>query len=269
MRVTALLFVATLLSGGGLYAAPEPSVEETIESISAALGGEAAGGEVLASAPGLDFVFERTVRVSHSNEELKVLHRYQRARETGRRRLDIRMLDGDGTDSATVITDSAAWLVVDGERIDVDAAAAGTRLKEFSPELLFSVPLALAADGHKLLGGANLVISEGQDAEGAPAWLLVSREDDGAERARLVVGREDFLPRSVAFRSPAGNVEFLYADYRQLAPGLRLPFRREFRRNGVRISATRVLRFVLEPVASVQDFDPGVLELPTVPTTEK
>jgi len=249
-----------LLLAPPLSAAPVSDQKSLAEGVSDALG---EGAPRLAQATTLDFVFERTVRDSVSTKETTAVHRYLRAAGSRRQRLDIRV--SGGTDSAAVIDGDAAWLIVDGKHHDADVAAVAARLPEFAPERIFSVPLALATEGTRILGVEALSFGEEVDDAGKRRFVLVGTDGDGKETARLEVDARTLLPLQVAFESPAGFVVYRYRDYREVAPGLTLPFEREFLRNGIRISTTRVRRLSLDGAADESSFDPAATKLGPLP----
>jgi hypothetical protein len=247
-----------------LIAAPAAADDVTDQAslahgVSDALGD---GAPKLASAATLDFVFERTVRDSLTTKETTAVHRYVRSGPR-RQRLDIRVTGG--VDSAAIIDGAAAWVVVDGKAHDAEAAAVGSRLPEFAPERIFSVPLALATEGPRILGADALAFDEQVDDAGQRRFVLVGRDAEGAETARLEVDARSLLPLQVAFESPSGFVVYRYDDYRQVAPGLMLPFRREFLRNGIRISTTIVRRLDLDGDPADGLFDRANLALGPLP----
>jgi hypothetical protein len=262
-----LLVSMLLLSAGATaaQAAPKPSAAEVVERVAEALGGPKGGARVLGTARELDFIYTRSVRDAVTTKQIDAGHRYVRADGGRRQRLDLRVAQ-DGVDSGSIIDGKTAWVVVGGARHDVDPLAIQARLPEFSPERMFSVPLALAAEGPRLLGEATLTVDERVDEGGRRRWVLLGLGEDGQETARLEVDARTSLPLEVAFRSPAGHVVYRYADFRQVAPGLVLPFQREFHRNGIRISRTEVTRLRLE-VDEAPLFSPVGTALEALPMT--
>ncbi len=254
--VVVLLLVAAPTSAGP--AAPEMSV--LIERISRALGGPQGGGAVLEAERELEFVFDRTIRDSVTRKELTARHRYVVA-GADRIRLDIRIRKGDGQDSAVVLDGDDAWVVADGAAHDADASTVRTRLGEFAPGRLFSVPLALATDGRQILGDAALSVAGRVDDAGQSRFILVGQDADGKETARLEVDARNYLPLEVAFASRSGEVVYRYGDYREVADGLVVPFEREFLRNGIRVSRTIVHRLGFRTSEDPARFDRSVVSL--------
>jgi hypothetical protein len=100
---------------------------------------------------------------------------------------------------------------------------------------------------------------------GGGRLVLVAVDEEGAETARLEVDARNYRPISVSFRSPAGLIAYQYGDYREVAPGLIVPFEREFSRNGRTVSVTQVLRFRLRVPSEPSRFDPSVTSLDPIP----
>lgn len=262
--VTLLVALSALLPtrASTQRATEAPPLAALIERISQALGGSDGGVRALERVSSFDFAFRRTVRESHSAIELTAEHWLVSADGGARRRLDIRMVQGEGRDSATVLDGDAAWLVVDGERYPVDPNAVRARFTEFEPHSLFSVPLALASEGRQILGDAALSVVGRTDEGGRSRFVLVGTAADGSEAARIEVDAKTYYPMTVAFRSPGGHIVYRYDDYRTVGPGIVVPFQREFLRNGVRISRTEVFRFRLELPAGENLFDLSGTDLP-------
>ncbi|MCP4872185.1 MAG: hypothetical protein GY898_26075 [Proteobacteria bacterium] len=255
--VIALLLIAAVPSFA-TPAAPEMSV--LIQRISQALGGADGGRVVLEKQGQFEFVFRRTIRDSITRKELTADHRYVFVAD-GQERLDIRMKKGEGTDSAVVLNGDAAWVIAEGEAHDIDPATADSRLREFAPERLFSVPLSLATDGRQILGDAALTVAGRVDESGQSRFVLVGKDSEGNETARLEVDARNYLPLEVAFQSRSGEVVYRYGDYREVADGLVVPFEREFLRNGIRVSRTEVTRLGFRAGEDLDRFDRSVVKL--------
>jgi hypothetical protein len=215
---------------------------------------------VLDEAGQIDFIFRRTIRDSITRKELTADHRYV-VMADGRQRLDIRMQAGEGKDSAVVLDGDHAWVITGGEAHDVDATTAASRLREFAPHRLFSVPLALASDGRQILGDAALTVVGRVDDRGQSRFVLVGRDGEGNETARLEVDARNYRPIEVAFQSRSGEVVYRYSDYREVADGLVVPFEREFLRNGIRVSRTVVSRLGFRPGDDRVRFDRSIVSL--------
>ena len=256
MRRPLLLLLLPLLLPTPAVAGPAaPEIGVLIGRISQALGGSEGGAPVLEAQDQVEFVFRRTVRDAVTTKELTADHRYVSLEGGERLRLDIRMVDGEGKDSAAVVDGDQAWLLVEGEKHDAEADVVTGRLIEFSPERLFSVPLALASEGKQILGDAALSVVGRVDDKGKGRFILLGTDAEGNETARLEVDAHSYQPLEVAFRSPSGEVVYRYGDYRQVADGLIVPFEREFLRNGIRISRTEVRRLSLHVPADPDRFD--------------
>jgi len=260
-----LVALALLVPGlsSGLGGAPE--VDVLIERVSLALGGARGGARVLETATVVDFTYRRSIKESSSGRKVTAVHRYLEVAADGRTRLDIRVRSGKGKDSATILSGEQAWLIVDEARHEVASGAVQPRLLEFSPARLFSVPLALAADGPQMLGDAALTLAGRVNDAGSARFILVGTGSDGKETARLEVDARSYRPAEVAFRSAGGDIVYRYADYREVSPGLIIPYRREFLRNGILLSSTEVLRFEINGKVDDSFFDPSQTSLPALP----
>lgn len=256
----AVIAVCLLVSVPSLATPAAPEMSVLIQRISQALGGSDGGRTVLDRQKQFDFVFRRTIRDSITRKELTADHRYTVVAE-GRQRLDIRMKEGEGKDSAVVLDGDAAWVIADGEAHDIEVATAASRLREFAPERLFSVPLSLATDGRQILGDAALTVAGRVDDSGTSRFVLVGKDSEGNETARLEVDARNYLPLEVAFQSRSGEVVYRYGDYREVADGLVVPFEREFLRNGIRVSRTEVTRLGFRAGDDPDRFDRSILKL--------
>jgi hypothetical protein len=256
MRIWTPLLLLLLLAPTPAAAQAGPAAPEIgvlIERIALALGGVKGGSRVLETADGLDFVFDRTVRDSTTRADWTATHGYFVLDGGRRRRLDIRVATAKGVDSAAVVDGDRAWLIVDGEVSDLEPAAADARMGEYTPARLFSVPLALAAEGRQILGDAALQVAARVDEGGKARFILVGGEGD--DSVRLEVDARTYLPLEVAFKSPSGDVAYRYGRYKEVAKGLVIPFEREFHRNGILVSRTTVKRLRLEGPKDPQLFE--------------
>jgi len=260
-----LVFLLPLTGGSGdAWAAPEtPKMKVVVERLGQSLGGPRGGLALLERSKELDFVFDRTVRDSLSRQTVEASHRLVRTQSGDRIRLDVRVKGEEGIDSASIIDGTAGWVVADGERHEADAAALRSRLIEFAPERLFSVPLTLAAEGSDILGGAALELS--RERIDGKNRLVLSGGGGESPSTRIVLDAEDYRPLEVAFRSLSGDLVYRYEDYREVVPGLVLPFVREFYRNGLRVSRTTVRRFGLSVSSESSLFAPDSTTLPKLP----
>ncbi len=260
MRTLLTMLLLLLPASATAQAGPAaPEIGVLIERISLALGGQKGGAQVLEAADELHFVFERTVRDSTTRKEWTATHGYVVLEDGKKRRLDLRVQGDKGVDSASVVSGSSAWLIVDGESHDLQPAAADARMGEFTPARLFSVPLALAAEGRQILGDAALEVAARVDEGGAARFILVGGQ--GEDSVRLEVDARTYLPLEVAFKSPSGDVAYRYGRYKEVRKGLVVPFEREFHRNGILVSKTSVTRFKLEAPTGQGLFDRSRVDL--------
>ncbi len=262
-HVAACLLVLLAFAGASPSRAGDvPPLDALVSRISMSLGGAQGGAAVLAKATAFDMVFRRTFKDSHSRDEVTADHRYLSLDRGVRQRLDIRVVDGEGKDSAAVVTAEGSWLIVDAAVHDVDAETVRAQLTEFDPLRLYSVPFALGSEGRQILGAASLSAAE-KDGD---RFILIGRDEEGTETSRLEVDARSYRPLVVQFQSSSGHVEYRYGDYQEIADGLVVPFEREFWRNGTRISRTEVSRFRLKAPADAPNlFDHAQSALGVLP----
>jgi len=264
-----LILAASVFLCGGLVTPsaavaeePVPKLSVLVERLGQSLGGPSGGLQVLKRAPEVDFVFHRVARDAQSRQDIEAEHRLVRLAKGQRLRLDVRVKGDDGIDSASVIDGSRSWVIAEGERHEADVPALRSRLSEFAPERLFSVPLTLATKGADLLGDAALEVSRERGDSGDRFILRGGTED---APVRIELSATTYRPLAVAFRSLSGDVVYRYEDYREVAPGLILPFVREFHRNGLRVSRTTVRRLGLKARSVGDLFLPESTELRPLP----
>lgn len=192
---------------------PARSVYDYMARARAAHGAEGGGAGVLARAEVVHFVFERTLRVS--GKEQTYVHDYWR--EGPNRRL---VVDGPGVDSLAVATAGGSWLKVSSQVHTRDIGVMINQVDAFAPEAVLAVVLdvwhLLAApevEGFKLLEGAERGVRLGQGGREEDPGL--SRVDVDPETGRLLL---------VRYITEAGSVEYQLEDYREIAPGLVVPF---------------------------------------------
>jgi len=264
-----LILAASVLLCGLLLSSTEVMAKESVpklsllvERLGKSLGGPSGGMQVLKKASEVDFVFHRVARDAQSRQDIEAEHRLLRLAKGERLRLDVRLKGDDGIDSASVIDGSNSWVIAEGERHEAEEAVLRSRLGEFAPERLFSVPLTLATEGADLIGDADLKVSREQSDSGDRFILRGGSEDSPV---RIELSATTYRPLLVAFRSLSGDVVYRYEDYREVAPGLILPFVREFHRNGLRVSRTTVRRLGLKARAVDDLFQADSTQLRSLP----
>jgi len=239
-----------------------PKMSVVLERMSQALGGPRGGLRILEKADEVDFVFHRVVRDAQSRHDIEAEHRLVRTGGKERLRLDVRVSGDEGIDSASLIDGASAWVIAEGERHEANVGALRSRLSEFAPHRLFSAPLTLATDGKGFLGDAALRLSR-EETEGGARLILSGGGENST--VRIVLSATTYRPLEVAFRSLSGDVAYHYEDYREVAPGLILPFVREFHRKGLRVSRTTVRRLILHVRSNGGLFSPETTKLPALP----
>ena len=198
-------------------------------------GGAAGGLALVAESSTLTFQFVREVPVD--GKKLVARHVYRRS--GGSLRLDVDVQRGDGVDSVTVAgPGGGAWVVTDGKTVPRDADRAREIVGRFAPEQLLRVALGVAADIETATAwrGLNVVGPEGDDLvvlqpEGGPSGGLVE----------VVFSRSDHRLRRLTMEQDGKRTVYMFDDYRQLMPGLVVPYETETRRDGVMVEAIQVL----------------------------
>lgn len=228
---------------------PAMTAAQWITRVDEALGGATGGGQALARAAAVHFVFERRFRIGGS--EATIEHEYWR--EGGFRRLDVRTR-GAGTDSVAVSSPTAAWLVVGGTRTSRDIGVVVGTIDGFAPEAVLALPLAAhdvlgrpATERFQVLDGGDtgLRLGEGaDDVEEGLAWLDVDPERAYPVRARYV--------------TDAGPLEWEFSEWRTVSPGVVVPFEAQVVRPDGARESIRVTRIEVLPAAPGGTFDaPG------------
>jgi len=90
----------------------------------------------------------------------------------------------------------------------------------------------------------SALVSEWLDEEDHGKGIVVrSSSEVDQERVRMVLEARTHLPLEAAFASVAGEITYVFGDYRQVSEGLTVPFQRRFSRNGIQLSALTVEAF--------------------------
>jgi hypothetical protein len=217
-----------------------PDAQAVLKGAVRALGGSEGGAERLAEADNLSFRYRRTVQ-----GEVSLTAHHELLRSADTEMLEIRMVEGVGVDSRTLIVGDQAWLwTVDG-RSAQDAERARGLVGDFGPEQLLGWPLEFArlveADpGYALLRTEGRVL-----AEERPVLAL---EYDGPEAGgtlRVLVEEATSHPVRVSYTTDAGIVAYDFSDWRELDTGLVVPFHVVLLRDGLPVDTIDVLELAL------------------------
>ncbi len=203
-------------------AAEQPGAgKEHLAALLRAHGGGSSTAEVgQGSDPSWDrvhFRFERSLPLEDGM--LRAWHDYWRQGEL--LRLEVRILEGEGRDSVTVLgADEQAWLAVDGQVHAVSFGPTREALQSFAPEQVLDQ--ALAFRGWPLELQASLTSSH----EAGLSWLALS--EDPINDASLVGFDEgDHRIRELRFAGTEGRHVCRFGDYQEPSLGLVIPGRLE------------------------------------------
>ena len=247
-RVILMLMLPVLMAGAveaeakRASAGEAPSAEELIAEAAEALGGKKGGHLALVGLPGYRIVYRMTVHNAMTGKEYTAVHEYEAGLD-GSRRLTVDVVDGGGVDSVAFAGQGEGWVEADGEKTEFTADEVRQRIDDFSPGRLFQVPLELGPGGMDALPVEvhdSLALEQTEDG----GDLVVRSADDGGnQQVRLVFGERGGPPLEATFQSIAGNITYRFDDYRAVADGLVIPWKRQFLRNGILLSDLELTSF--------------------------
>ena len=230
-----------------------PKASVVLEQAVRAMGGRDGGAGTLAAAPGVRFVFERTV--VHDGSELVAVHTF--LRDPAASRLAI---DGDAPvqPSITQIDADGTWLSVAGERTAQDGERTREVLSAFEPEQLMAFPLGFGQLVDSDPAWAELetvdVVGEGTDR------VFVLQAGSDASGLEVRISEADWRVLEVLVRSDSGTSRHAFSDWRELDTGLVVPFAVEHTRDGQMVS-----RLQVRELALVDAHPEGSFQLPETP----
>jgi hypothetical protein len=164
------------------------------------------------------FRFERSAQLG--DDAVRVWHDYWRA--GGCTRLEIRILEGEGTDSTTLVCDGRAQLLVGGALHEAGAGPSAEALDLFAPSNVLEQALGFSRwSPHR--AAWRVEAPEGRDGFD---WIALEQQD---AQPRLIVGldRSDGRVRQLIVRSESSELSWTYADYQEVQGGVVLPLRFE------------------------------------------
>jgi len=137
-------------------------------------------------------------------------------------RLELRILEGDGVDSTTVIRGEKAWLLVGGENHEVSAGPTREALALFEPAAVLEQAASFAAWSTPM--PVRVVERKGTDS--VLKWISLERS---AAAEAVLVGIDPTDGRARELTLVAGDVElsWTFADYQEVLGGLEVPLRLE------------------------------------------
>lgn len=233
-----------------------PDVRGLLKDAARRHGGERGGLEVVAHAQSVVLEFLREIPVDQGT--MRSSNRYTRVGQAIR--LDVDIIDGPGTASVTLVTEqNAAWVHTSGEPLARDPARTREVLARFAPESVLAIPLSLARDisEHSAWSDLSVAVTDGADRSGRVVVTPVQSRRDGLQSAEF--SREDSLLAELKWSGPTGTMEFHFADYREVAPSVVVPWSIRIERNGVLVEAVSIQRLELDAVVDPAELSEGAL----------
>lgn len=215
------------------------SAEAVLRAAARAHGGGRTSRSRFRSAESLQFVYVRAVPVQQTT--LVAHNTYTRSGDAVR--LDVRIQEGEGTDSTTVLTaDGQGYLQVDGEITSRDGGRTLELLERFSPEALLAFPLGLPEDIHTAAAWQGLVVvAQSQTPQGEEQWGLAANDGDRGLGLQGATFANNLLT-SVQWKTEEAELLFGYADYHPVSEDLNImiPHHVRIERDGVLLEEIRV-----------------------------
>lgn len=183
--------------------------------------------------------------------------------DTEHMRLEIKVLDGQGKSSLSLLNAKKAALKVEEQWSAVNASELKARLNTYRLENLLRLHLSLG-EHMKALGSRESWVYMGQVREQDGSLCPVLGLDKQAEGNRIwfIFDPRTWSLRHVIHWSGGEVMEFVYSDVRVALPGLALPFRLEHRKNGrledlVRLQRLEVMGRGIEGLLEPDAVDSG------------
>jgi len=174
--------------------------------------------------PGLEtwdpvhFRFERAAAIGDTS--MRVWHDYWRVGDDVR--LELRVLEGDGADSTTVIRGEKAWLLVGGERHEVSAGPTREALTLFEPAAVLEQAASFAAWSTPM----PVRVVERKSSDSELKWISLERSD-AAEAVLVGIDPTDGRARELTLVAGDDELSWTFADYQEVLGGLEVPLRLE------------------------------------------
>ena len=180
-------------------------------------GGAGAPSVGVAAWDPVHFRFER--RVDVGGGALRAWHDYWRAGDAVR--LELRIMEGEGRNSITLIDGDQAWLQVDGELHEVAAGPTREALALFDPAVVLEQAVSFATWSPD--SSARAVLRG--PVEGELAWLELEREQ--GEPVLVGLDPADQRVRELVISGEGDALRWSFADYQEMPGGLVVPLRLE------------------------------------------
>jgi hypothetical protein len=229
---------------------------ELLAAVVRAHGSGVDGSAVLSKAQTLHFRFERRVWPD-DGEPVRVWNDYWRDHE--RIRMEVRVLEGKGKNSVTLVDRSQAWLLVDGKIQQQDAVGIGDALQVFTPERILNRALQLGKAAQA--GGARLLGTESLEGRTLARLVVDDGRDDGVSET-FGIDDVDHRVREISMKADVGEVLWRYRDYHELDDGLVVPFQVDIWRQGELKEQIAILELSTSARADADLFTPAKLQPP-------
>ncbi len=228
----ARLLTAMVLAHGGGGAADEPTPD-------------------LQHLDPVHFRFERSADIGSGS--LRVWHDLFRAGD--QLRLEVRILEGQGTDSITIVRGDEAWLAVAGEVHEVAAGPTREALSLFEPAVVLEQAVSFAT------WSADLEVRRVDRGGDELSWLSLDSETS-AQAVLVGVDPTDQRARELVMVADSVELCWSFADYQELIDGLVVPLRLESSFAGQLREKVTVRALELPESLDSSVFDPDLLENP-------
>lgn len=231
-------------------ATPAPPKDDTatshLEAARRAHGGDAGGFARLARAEAVELRYRLKSLDAKSGEPVFTRHVYRRLGES--LRLDITPIESKASASTTVLASDGAWVGIDGKRASVAAASARSRIEALGPAGMLRLPLAFPSKGASAAGIERATLIGERTLNGSPA-LRIDAKPAPAPYREASLYLDPVLKRLMAarFLTDAGELLVEFSDYKEVAPGLLVPMRRNVWRDGTIVSTVEIDELRLDP----------------------
>ncbi len=210
-------------------------------------GGPGAAARVR-DARSLRFRYTRTIL--SGDRRMEAEHLWMRAGDD--RRLDIKVEEGAGSSSTTVVRGAGeAWVSANGQVTVRPVDRSGEMVDRFGPEQILAFPLGLGADIETAGAWRGLHVSAGEGR-----GVVHLRPKDGSKGLTEVGLYEDTaLVAYVVLVQAGGTVRIEFEDYKTFADGVVVPKRTRVIRDGALREELVVMDLDLDPSLPSTTFD--------------
>ena len=199
------------------------------------------------------FRFERSADIG--GESLRVWHDYWRVGD--QLRLEVRILEGEGTDSVTIVRGEQAWLAVGGELHEVASGPTREALALFDPAVVLERAAEFAT------WSSELRVRQVERSTGGSDLTWLALDSDGLAEAVLVgIDSTDQRARELVMVADSAELCWTFADYQEVVDGLVVPLRLESSFDGQPREQVTVRTLELPEHPDASWFDPELLEKP-------